>query len=157
MEIILLEKIHNLGKLGDKVRVRPGYGRNYLIPRKMAVPATAENIARFEAQRAELERVQNDTLAAARARAEQLQNLEVTLYAKAGTEGRLYGSVGTPEICEAIVALGHPLEKREIRLPAGPLRTLGRHTIDLHLHADVNASVVIIVAAEQAVQGETAT
>jgi large subunit ribosomal protein L9 len=146
MEVILLEKIQNLGKLGDKVKVKPGYGRNYLIPRKKAVPATADNIARFEAQRAELERVQNTALSEAEARAAQLNGVEIVIVAKAGTEGRLYGSVGTAEIAEALAGQGHSIEKREIRLPDGPLRMVGRHTVELQLHADVDASVVVVVA-----------
>lgn len=148
MEVILLEKIQNLGKLGDKVKVKPGYGRNYLIPRKKAVPATADNIARFEAQRAELERVQNAALSEAEARAAQLNGVEIVIVAKAGTEGRLYGSVGTAEIAEALAGQGHSIEKREIRLPDGPLRTVGRHTVELQLHSDVDASVVVVVAGD---------
>jgi large subunit ribosomal protein L9 len=147
MEVIRLEKIQNLGKLGDKVRVKPGYGRNFLIPRKKAVPATADNIARFEAQRAELERVQQTALDEAANRAAALNGIECVIVAKAGSEGRLYGSVGTAEIAEALAALGHSIEKREIRLPAGPLRMVGRHDVELHLHADVECRVVIVVAA----------
>lgn len=148
MEVILLEKIQNLGRLGDKVRVKPGYGRNYLIPRKKAVPATAENVAKFEAQRAELERVQQAALDEATARAAALNGLECVIVAKAGSEGRLYGSVGTTEIAEALAALGHSIEKREIRLPDGPLRSIGRYDIELQLHADVDCGVVIVVAGE---------
>jgi large subunit ribosomal protein L9 len=148
MEVILLEKIQNLGKLGDKVKVKPGYGRNYLIPRKKAVPATPDNIAKFEAQRAELERVQQAALDEAQGRAAQLNGLEVLIVAKAGSEGRLYGSVGTGEIAEALAGMGHSIEKREIRLPEGPLRMLGRHTVELSLHADVEAAIEVIVAAE---------
>jgi large subunit ribosomal protein L9 len=148
MEVILLEKIQNLGKLGDKVKVKPGYGRNYLIPRKKAVPATADNIAKFEAQRAELESVQNAALSEAQGRAAQLNGVEIVIVAKAGTEGRLYGSVGTAEIAEALAGLGHSIEKREIRLPDGPLRMVGRHTVELQLHADVEASVVVVVTGE---------
>lgn len=150
MEVILLEKIHNLGKLGDKVRVRPGFGRNYLIPQKKAVPATPDNVAKFEAQRSELEHAHQEVLAAAEARAAKLADLEVTIVAKSGSEGRLYGSVGTGEIAEAITALGHPLEKREVRLPSGPIRMLGRHAVDLHLHADVDAAVTVVVVSEGA-------
>ncbi|MCC7120049.1 MAG: 50S ribosomal protein L9 [Gammaproteobacteria bacterium] len=148
MEVILLEKIQNLGKLGEKVRVKPGYGRNYLIPRKKAVPATPDNIAKFEAQRADLERVQQAALDEASTRAAALNGLECVIVAKAGSEGRLYGSVGTAEIAEALAALGHSIEKREIRLPAGPLRVIGRHDVELQLHADVDCNVVIVVATE---------
>lgn len=150
MEVILLEKIHNLGKLGDKVRVRPGFGRNYLIPLKKAVPATADNIAKFEAQRAELEKAHQDVLTAAESRAAALADLEVTIPAKSGAEGRLYGSVGTGEIADAISALGQPVEKREVRMPNGPIRTLGRHSVDVHLHADVNATITVVVVSEDA-------
>lgn len=148
MEVILLEKIQNLGKLGDKVKVKPGYGRNYLIPRKKAVPATPDNIAKFEAQRAELERVQQAALDEAQGRAAALNGLEVVIVAKAGSEGRLYGSVGTAEICEALAGMGHSIEKREIRLPEGALRMVGRHPVELALHSDVEASIEVVVAAE---------
>ena len=148
MEVILLEKIHNLGTLGQKVRVKPGYGRNYLIPRKKAVPATPDNIARFEAQRAELERHHAETLAAAQARAASLEGLELLIVAKAGNEGRLYGSVGPNEIAEALAAQGHSIEKKEIRMGEGPLRLLGRHTVTLGLHADVEVPLVVIVASQ---------
>ncbi|MDH4383782.1 MAG: 50S ribosomal protein L9 [Gammaproteobacteria bacterium] len=147
MEVILLEKIHNLGALGDKVRVKPGYGRNYLIPRKKAVPATADNIAKFEARRAELEAQQQATLAEAQTRANALAELELVIVAKAGAEGRLYGSVGTNEITEALATQGHSIEKREIRLPEGALRNVGRHTVELALHAEVSTSIVVVVAA----------
>lgn len=150
MEVILLEKIHRLGELGDKVSVRPGYGRNYLIPNRKAVSATAENVARFEEQRAELERTQADLLGAAQARAEQLKDLEVAIPAKAGAEGKLFGSVGTQDIAQAIVAAGATAEKREVRLPNGPLREIGEYTIEIHLHADVNAAVKVKVVPEDA-------
>lgn len=152
MEVILLEKIHNLGKLGDKVKVRAGYGRNYLVPRRKAVPATADNIARFEAQRAELERAQQAALDVASQRASTLDGLELTIIAKAGNEGRLYGSVGTAEICAALQEAGHPIEKREVRLPSGALRNLGRHTISLDLHADLTATITVVVATQESTQ-----
>lgn len=150
MEVILLEKIHRLGELGDKVTVRPGYGRNFLIPNRKAVPATAANVARFEEQRAELERAQTDILAAAQARAEQLTGLEVVIAAKAGAEGKLFGSVGTQDIAEAIVASGASAEKREVRLPDGPLREIGEYTIEVHLHADINVEIKVKVVPEDA-------
>ncbi len=149
MEIILLEKIHNLGKLGDKVRVRAGYGRNYLVPRKKAVPATADNVAKFEAQRAELEKAQQSALDAATTRAAKLAGLELSITAKAGTEGRLYGSVGAAEICAALAAAGHVIDKREIQLPIGALRSLGRHVVEIALHADLNTPVTVVIASEQ--------
>ena len=150
MEVILLEKIHRRGELGDKVRVRPGYGRNFLIPQNKAVPATAENVAKFEERRAELERVQAESMAEANGRAEALQELSVTIQAKAGTEGKLFGSVGTADIAEAIVAAGVSVEKREIRLPDGPLREVGEFEVGIHLHADVEAQITVHVAPEDA-------
>jgi large subunit ribosomal protein L9 len=147
MEVILLEKIHNLGALGDKVRVKAGYGRNYLIPSRKAVPATADNIAKFEARRAELEAQQQASLTEAQSRAAGLAELELAIVAKAGAEGRLYGSVGTNEITEALAAQGHAVEKREIRLPEGALRNVGRHTVELALHAEVSTSIVVVVVA----------
>jgi large subunit ribosomal protein L9 len=150
MEVILLEKIHRLGNLGDKVSVRPGYGRNFLIPNRKAVPATAENIAKFEEQRAELERVQADALGRANARAAQLNEMTVTIAAKAGAEGKLFGSVGTGDIAEALVAQGAECEKREVRLPDGPLREVGEYEVEIHLHPDVNATVKVTVVNEDA-------
>lgn len=148
MEVILLEKIHNLGKLGDKVRVRPGYGRNYLVPRRKAVPATAENVAKFEAQRTELEKAQQSALDSATNRAAKFKDVEVTIVAKASSEGRLYGSVGAAEICAALEAVGHTVEKRELRLPAGALRNLGRHVVEIDLHADISPTITVVIASE---------
>lgn len=153
MEVILLEKIHNLGKLGDKVKVRPGYGRNYLVPRKKAVPATTDNVARFEAQRAELEKAQADALGRATHRADALRELELTIVAKAGNEGRLYGSVGVGEICAALEAAGHEIAKREVRLANGPLRNLGRHVVEIDLHADIAVPVAIVITGQGGEQG----
>lgn len=150
MDVILLEKIHRLGELGDKVSVRPGYGRNFLIPNRKAVPATAANVARFEEQRAELERAQAGILSAAQARAEQLSGLEVVIAAKAGAEGKLFGSVGTQDIAAAIVASGASAEKREVRLPDGPLREIGEYAIEVHLHADINVEIKVKVVPEDA-------
>ncbi len=148
MEVILLEKIHNLGKLGDRVRVRPGYGRNYLVPRQKAVPATGDNVAKFEARRAGLEAAQRSALESAMSRAEKLQDLELTIIAKAGNEGRLYGSVGATEICAALAVLGHSIEKKELRLASGALRNIGRHVIELEFHADLNPTITVVIATE---------
>ena len=137
MEIILLEKIHNLGTLGEKVKVKAGYGRNYLIPRQKAVPATPENIAKFEARRAELEKVARDQLASATARAEAMKEFKLTMSAKAGSEGKLFGSVGTTDIAEACSTQGHKVARSEVRLPNGPIRTVGEHQVVLHLHTHV--------------------
>jgi large subunit ribosomal protein L9 len=150
MEVILLEKIQNLGELGDKVRVKSGYGRNYLLPQKKAVRATPDNIEKFEAQRAELEKAQAAGMVSADRRAEQLRDLAVTVAAKAGPEGKLYGSVGTADIAAAINAAGHELEKHEVRLPSGPLRELGEHAVGLHLHADVDVTVNVTIIADDA-------
>jgi large subunit ribosomal protein L9 len=148
MEVILLEKIEHLGAMGDRVKVKPGYGRNYLIPKGKAASATAENIAAFEARRAELEKAAADALAGAQARRDQLDGLVVRLSAKAGDEGKLFGSVGTLDIAQAIIDAGVKVERHEIRLPNGPLRHVGEHPVQLHLHSDVNVEVNVIVEAE---------
>ncbi len=149
MEVILLEKVHKLGDLGDKVNVKPGYGRNYLIPQKKAVPATPENVKMFEERRAELEKAQAEALAAAQARAETLQGMEVTITSLAGPEGKLFGSVGTADIAEAITAAGTEVERREVQLDMGALRALGEYDIDLHLHPDVTVTVKVHIVAEE--------
>lgn len=149
MEVILLEKVQNLGELGDKVKVKPGYGRNYLVPSGKATPATPENVAQFEQRRAEFEKAQLQRHGAAEQRAEQLRDLSVTLKAKAGNEGKLYGSVGTREIAEAVTAAGTPLEKHEVLLPEGPLRETGEHVVALHLHSDIDVSIKVVVEAEE--------
>ncbi|MCP5423443.1 MAG: 50S ribosomal protein L9 [Gammaproteobacteria bacterium] len=148
MEIILLQKVDSLGNLGDRVTVRPGYGRNYLIPQGKATAATAENLARFEARRAELEAAAADALTTAQARAEKLSQVIVTLAAKAGNEGRLFGSVGPADIANAVTAAGAELHKREVRLPEGPIRHLGEREVNIHLHSDVNLTLRINVVAE---------
>ena len=148
MEVILLEKVANLGNLGDKVSIKAGYGRNFLIPQGKATPATASKIAEFEARRAELEKAAQEKFAAAKARAEALGKLQVVITHKAGDEGRLFGSVGTQAIAEAITALGQEVGKNEIRLPHGAIRHIGDYAIDIHLHTDVNATVNVKIAAE---------
>jgi large subunit ribosomal protein L9 len=148
MEVILLEKVHQLGSLGDRVKVRPGYGRNYLIPMGKAVPATAQNVAKFEVVRAEFERTQAETLEQAKAKAAALGTLTVTIASKAGTEGRLYGSVGTADIASAVTAGGVTIAKSEVRLPQGPLREVGEHVVNLHLHADVDVMIKVIIIPE---------
>jgi large subunit ribosomal protein L9 len=149
MEVILLEKIRRLGDLGDKVRVKPGFGRNFLIPQGKAVPATPENVAKFEARRAELEKAQAEALAAAAARAEKLSTLTLTIRRKAGEEGKLFGSVSTGDIAEAATAAGVELHKHEVRLPEGPFRAVGQYEVALNLHADVDASVKLNIEAEE--------
>ncbi len=148
MEVILLEKVKNLGDIGDRVKVRPGYGRNYLIPFRKAVPATPENIQRFEAERAELERKAKEQLEAAQQRKEQLEGLTVTITSKAGDEGRLFGSVGVRDIAEAVTAAGVPLAKNEVSLPEGPIRTVGEYEVTVHLHPDVEGTVKVNVVPE---------
>lgn len=150
MEVILLEKVANLGNIGDRVKVKPGFGRNFLLPKGKATLATAANIARFEARRAELEGKQAAELAAAQARAERLAQLQLRIPAKAGSEGKLFGSLGTIDIAEACTAAGCPLERSEVRMPAGPIRIIGEHQVDLHLHADVTVSITLNVVAEDA-------
>lgn len=148
MEVILLEKVQNLGNLGDKVKVRPGYGRNFLIPQGKAVFATQDNVAKFEERRAELERVAAEKLAKAQERGSTLEGVAITIACKAGDEGKLFGSVGTAEIADALNAAGAPVEKAEIRMPEGALRQIGDYEITVHLHTDVDATVKVSVVAE---------
>lgn len=148
MEIILLEKIANLGNLGDKVTVRPGYGRNFLIPHGKAVMATANKLAEFEQRRAELEKKAADELAAAQARAEAIGNITVTIAQKAGDEGRLYGSVSTKDIADAATRAGVAVQKHEVRLPSGPIRHTGDFEIAVQLHGDVVAKLALKVVPE---------
>jgi len=149
MDVILLEKVENLGAIGDQVNVRSGYGRNFLLPRGKATLATPANIALFEARRAELEKKEADELKAAQERATRASALDIKLSARAGTEGKLFGSLGTADIAEACTAAGVPVKRSEVRLPQGPIRTIGQHEIELHLHSDVNAVVKITVVAEE--------
>jgi large subunit ribosomal protein L9 len=148
MEVILLEKIKNLGALGTKVNVKPGYGRNFLIPQGKAVPATEKNVAEFDARRAELEAKAAEGLAAAQARGERASALAVVIAAKSGDEGKLFGSVGTRDIAEAITKLGEAVDKSEVRLPNGAIRSTGDYDIDLQLHAEVTVAVKVTVVAE---------
>ena len=148
MEIILLDKIANLGSLGDQVSVKSGYARNFLFPKGKAVPATAANIKMFEERRAELEAKLAEELAAAQARAEKLNALEpVVITAKAGDEGKLFGSIGTRDIAAAVTAAGVEIAKSEVLLPNGTLRDVGEYEIELHLHADVFAKIQLHVVA----------
>lgn len=148
MEVILLEKIVNLGDLGDKVNVKSGYGRNFLIPQNKAVPATKENVLAFEERRAELERIEAEKLAQAQVRAEQVNGLDITLTAKAGEEGKLFGSITVRDIVEAAVKRGVEIDKSEVHLPEGPIRALGEYEIDVQLHPEVTATIRIGVIAE---------
>jgi len=148
MEVILLEKVENLGNLGDRVNVKPGYGRNFLIPGGKATPATEEHIKAFEARRAELEKAAAEQVAAADARREKLDGLTITIKAKAGDEGKLFGSVGTSDIAHAVSEAGVAIERHEVRLPEGAFRQIGEYQIALHLHSDINTEITLIVEAE---------
>jgi large subunit ribosomal protein L9 len=149
MEIILLESIDRLGGLGDLVNVRPGFARNYLLPKGKAKLATAANIAEIAERRAELEKHEAEILKAAQARAEQLEGLEISITAKSGGEGKLFGSVTNANITEAVNEKGVELEKSEVRMPEGPIRLAGEYDIDLHLHTDVNATIKLTVIGEE--------
>ena len=148
MEIILLEKIANLGNMGEKVNVKPGFGRNYLIPQGKAAPATAENIAEYEAQRAELEKAAAESMAAAETRRDALTDKVITIKSKAGEEGKLFGSVGTADIAQVLTEQGVAVERSEIRLPEGAFRTVGEYDVQLQLHTDVNVAIKLIIEAE---------
>jgi large subunit ribosomal protein L9 len=149
MQVILLQKVANLGNIGDRVKVRSGYGRNFLLPQGKATLATPENVARFEARRAELEREAREHLTSAAERAGAMKDFKLTIHAKAGTEGKLFGSIGTADIAEACTKAGFNIERSEVRLPTGPLRTLGEHVISLHLHADVDVQLTVAIVAEE--------
>lgn len=150
MQIILLEKVHNVGGLGDVVKVKDGYARNFLIPKGMAKRATPENLKLLEGKRAELEKAAAEKLAAAQALAEKLEGQTVRVVQKAGVDGRLFGSVGTVDIAEALGRMGTTIEKSQVRLPAGPLKTVGEHPVTIALHTDVLAQVTVAVAGETA-------
>lgn len=149
MEVILLQRVENLGNLGDRVRVRSGYGRNFLVPTGKATPATEENVKAFEQRRAELEKLAQDSLSEAETRRQALDALgAVTIASKAGDEGKLFGSVGTLDIANAVTEAGVAVAKKEVRLPSGAIRVVGEYDIELHLHTDINATIKIVVTAE---------
>ena len=149
MEVILLQKVANLGNIGDKVKVKSGFGRNYLLPEGKATLATPDNIARFEARRAELERMAREHLSSAEERATAMKDFKLVISAKAGTEGKLFGSIGTSDIAEACSKAGFKVQRSEVRLPNGPLRTLGDHSVTLHLHADIDVPLAVSIVAEE--------
>lgn len=149
MEIILMDKVANLGNLGDIVKVKDGYARNYLIPQGMAKRATAANKAAFEEKKVELEKLAADKLVAAQTRAEKLEGYALTIAQKAGVDGRLFGSVGNVDIADALVAQGFEVSKAEVRLPEGPFKALGEYEVGLGLHTDVTATIKLTVVAEQ--------
>ncbi len=148
MELILLQKVTNLGVLGDKVSVKPGYGRNYLVPQGKAVPATAANLAEFEAKRADYEAKAKAVHDEAEGRRAKLEGASVTVKANASTEGKLFGSVGPRDIADAFTAAGLPLEKSEVVLGEGPIRNVGEYEVIAKLHADVETTIKVIVEAE---------
>ncbi|MDH5391563.1 MAG: 50S ribosomal protein L9 [Gammaproteobacteria bacterium] len=149
MEVILLEKVDRLGGLGDKVNVKSGFARNFLLPQGKATAATAENLAAFEARRAELEKQAAEALSAAEARKAKLDGLETTITVRAGNEGKLFGSVGTVDIAEHVTAQGIELAKREIRLPHGAIRQAGEYDIAIHLLTDVDATLKLTVVGQE--------
>jgi large subunit ribosomal protein L9 len=149
MEVILLQKVANLGSIGDKVKVKPGYGRNYLLPQGKAALCTAANLKKFEERRAELEKLAADELESAKLRAGQLEGFKLSLAAKAGTEGKLFGSVGTADIAEAVTKAGIRIERSEVRLPGGPIRLVGEHHVKLHLHTDIEIELPVTIVAEE--------
>jgi len=149
MQVILLEKIDNVGLLGDLVDVKSGFARNFLLPQGKAEMATPDNVEAFKQRRAELEKQQADALASANARKSTIDGMTVSITSRSGTEGKLFGSIGTEEIRQALEAAGQSVEKKEIRLPEGPLRNVGEHPVTLHLHTDVDAEVIVNVVGEE--------
>jgi len=148
MEVILLEKVNNVGSIGDRVKVKSGFARNYLIPQGKATLATAANIAKFEARRAELEAKAATELSAAQQRAKKLEGQVIKIKAQSGSEGKLFGSVGTVDIAEAASKFA-PVERSEVRLHEGPLRVVGEHKVELHLHTDVNVEITVVVESDE--------
>ncbi|HET9388296.1 MAG TPA: 50S ribosomal protein L9 [Steroidobacteraceae bacterium] len=149
MEVILLQKVANLGNIGDRVKVRSGFGRNFLLPQGKATLATPDNVARFEAQRSELEAAAREHLSSATERAEAMKDFKLVIPAKAGTEGKLFGSIGTSDIAEAVTRAGFKVQRSEVRLPNGALRMIGDHAITLHLHADVDVPLAVSIVPEE--------
>ncbi len=149
MNVILLESVENLGGIGDLVKVKPGYGRNYLLPQGKAALATPENMKAIEARRAELEKAAAEELAKAKDRSKAFEGLEVVIHANAGSEGKLFGSVGPIDIVEALSAVQVDVERSEIRMPDGPVQELGEYTVGVHLHTDIKAEVLVKVVGEE--------
>ena len=151
MEVILLKKVQRLGSFGDKVSVKAGFARNYLIPRNIAVAATSKNVAEFEARRAELERREAEALAEAGKRAAAFEGVEITVLRKAGEEGRLFGSVGPADVAQALGEAGHEVARQQVRMPGGdPIRQLGEYDVTIHVHADMEAVIRLRVEPEPA-------
>jgi large subunit ribosomal protein L9 len=148
MDVILLTKVANLGTIGDRVKVKSGYGRNFLLPKGKATLATPENVKKFEARRAELEKAAREQFQDAESRATAFKEFKLLITAKAGTEGKLFGSIGTADIAEAATKAGHKVARAEVRLPTGPLRMVGEHVITLHLHTDIDVQLPVLITAE---------
>lgn len=148
MQVILLQRIVNLGKLGDTVDVKPGYGRNYLIPQGKALPATTANIEKFEARRSELEAIEAEELASAQKRADSLRDVNVIMRAKTGEEGKLFGSIGTRDIADALTKSGLEVDRSEINLPEGTLRQVGEYHVTVQLHHDITAQILVTILSE---------
>jgi large subunit ribosomal protein L9 len=148
MDVILLTKVANLGTIGDRVKVKSGYGRNFLLPKGKATLATPENVKKFEARRAELEKIAREQFQDAESRAEAFKEFKLQITAKAGTEGKLFGSIGTADIAEACTKAGHKVARAEVRLPTGPLRMVGEHVITLHLHTDIDVQLPVVITGE---------
>ena len=148
MDVILLTKVANLGTIGDRVKVKSGYGRNFLLPKGKATLATPENVKKFEARRAELEKAAREQFQDAESRAAAFKEFKLLITAKAGTEGKLFGSIGTADIAEAATKAGHKVARAEVRLPTGPLRTVGDHTITMHLHTNIDVQLPVVITAE---------
>jgi large subunit ribosomal protein L9 len=148
MDVILLTKVANLGTIGDRVKVKSGYGRNFLLPKGKATLATPENVKKFEARRAELEKAAREQFQDAESRAAAFKEFKLQITAKAGTEGKLFGSIGTADIAEAATKAGHKVARAEVRLPTGPLRMVGDHVITLHLHTDIDVQLPEVITAE---------
>ena len=149
MEVILLQKVANLGNIGDRVKVKSGFGHNFLLPHGKATLATPDNVARFEARRAELEKAAREQMTSAEERAAALKEFKLVIPSKAGTEGKLFGSIGTADIAEAATRAGIKIERSEVRLPNGALRTIGDHSVILHLHADIDVPLAVTIVAEE--------
>ena len=149
MDVILLQKVANLGNIGDRVKVRSGYGRNFLLPGGKATLATPDNVKRFEARREELEKLAREHLSSAEERAAAMKDFKLTITAKAGTEGKLFGSIGPSDVAEAATKAGFKVERSEVRMPNGPLRTVGEHSVGLHLHADIDVPLTVLIVAEE--------
>jgi len=150
MEVILMENIENLGSVGDKVNVKAGFARNYLVPQGKAKMATAENLAEFEARRVELEKAAVEARATAESRKQAIEGLGVIeITARVGSEGKLFGSIGVGDVCDAIETLGGDVQKSEVRMPEGALRVIGEHIVDIHLYTDIDTQVTVNIIGEE--------